>query len=86
MEATNLTKTVLTEREREREIIRVYDKKELSRDNLLFVATHYGIERPWIDSRFGARFSPPSRTVLGPTQPLVGLVSDLFPRGKAVEA
>jgi len=35
------------------------------------IATGYGLDGPGIESRWGARFSPPVQTGPGPTQPLV---------------
>ena len=38
------------------------------------IATHYGLDGPWIESRRGRDFPHPSRPALGPTQPPVQLV------------
>jgi hypothetical protein len=50
------------------------------------IATRYGLDVPGIESRRGRDFPQPSRTALGPTQPPIQWVSDLFPGGKAAWA
>ena len=40
-------------------------------------AIRYGLDGPGIESRWGARFSAPFQTVLGPTQPPVRWVTGL---------
>jgi hypothetical protein len=50
------------------------------------MATHYGLDGPGIESRWGRYFPHPSRLALGPTQPPVQFVRGLFPGGKAAEA
>ena len=60
--------------------------KLVGRDSSVDIATHYGLDGPRIESRWGARFAHPSRPALGPTQPPVQWVSGLFPGGKAGRA
>jgi hypothetical protein len=41
----------------------------VGRDSVVSIATHYGLDGPGIESRWGRDFSQPSRPALGPTQP-----------------
>jgi hypothetical protein len=58
----------------------------LGRDSAVGIATRYGLDGPGIESRWGRDFSQPSRHALGPTQPPIQWVPDLFPGGKAAGA
>jgi len=49
-------------------------------------ATRYGLDGPGIESRWLRDFPHPSRPVLGPTQPSIQWVPDLFTGGMAVGA
>jgi hypothetical protein len=55
----------------------------VGRDSSVGIATRYGLDCPEIESRWGRDFSHPSRPALGPTQPSIQWVPDLFPGGKA---
>jgi hypothetical protein len=56
------------------------------RDSVVSIATHYGLDGPGIESRWGRDFPHPSRPALGPTQPPIQWVPGLFPGGKAARA
>ena len=43
----------------------------MGRDSSVGIATHYGLDGPGIESRWGRDFPHPSRPALGPTQPPV---------------
>ena len=47
------------------------------------IATHYGLEGPGIESRWGTKFSAPFQTGPGPTQLPIQWVTALFPESKA---
>jgi hypothetical protein len=58
----------------------------VGRDSSVGIATRYGLDGPAIESRWGARFSAPVQTGLGPTQPPMQWVPGFFPGGKAAGA
>ena len=58
----------------------------MGRDSSVGIETHYGLDHPGVESRWGRDFPHPSRLVLGPTQSPVQSVSRLSPGGKAVGA
>jgi len=49
----------------------------VGRDNSFGIATHYGLDGPGIESRWGRDFPHLSRPALGPTQPPVQWVPGL---------
>lgn len=53
------------------------------------VATRYGLDGPWIESRWGISFPHPSTMNLGPTQPtmqwVLGLSSGVERKGRNVD-
>ena len=57
--------------------------KYTGRDSSVGIATRYGLDGPGIESRWGARFSPPAQT--GPVGPPSRLYNGyrVFLRGKA---
>jgi hypothetical protein len=61
-------------------------RPEVGRDSSVGIATHYGLDGPGIESRWGRDFPQPSRRALGPTQPPIQWVPGLFPGGKAAGA
>ena len=58
----------------------------MGRDSSVGIATRYGLDGPGIESRWGRDFPHPSRSALGPTQPLIQWVPGLFPVGKEAGA
>jgi len=53
------------------------------RESLVCVTTGYGLDGPWIESRWGARFFTPVQTYPGATQLPVKWVRGVFPVSKA---
>jgi hypothetical protein len=58
----------------------------MGRDNVVGIATRYGLDGPGIESRRGRDFPQPSKPALGPIQCSVKWVPGLFPGGKAAGA
>jgi hypothetical protein len=58
----------------------------VSRDSSVGIATPYGLDGRWIQTRRGRGFRHPSGPAQVPTQPPVQWVSDLFPGGKEAGA
>ena len=52
------------------------------RDSSVGIATHYRLDGPGIESRWGLGFPHPSRPALGPTQPPVIMGTESFPRAR----
>jgi hypothetical protein len=63
-----------------------YSTELTGRDSAVSIATHYGLDGPGFESRWGRDFPHPSRPALGPTQPPVQWVPGLFPGGKTAGA
>jgi len=59
---------------------------DMGRDSSVGIAIRYGLECPWIQSRWGRGFQHRSRPALGPTQPPIKWVRVLFPGSKAAGA
>ena len=55
----------------------------LGRDSSVGIATRYGLDGPGIESQWWRDFPHKSIPALGPTQPPVQWVPDVFPGGKA---
>jgi hypothetical protein len=55
-------------------------------DSSLGTATHYGLDGPGIESRWGKKFPYPSRPALKSTQPAIKWVQRVFSWGKAAGA
>ena len=56
------------------------------RDGSVGIATHYGLDGPGIESRWGARFSAPVQTGPGAHPASCTMGTGSFPGGKAVGA
>jgi hypothetical protein len=63
-------------------LIHFYQQR-VSRDSSVGTANGYGLDVPWIESRWRRDFPHPPRLALGPTQPPRHWVPVRFPRGKA---
>jgi hypothetical protein len=46
-------------------------------DSMVGIVTHYGLDGPWIESRWGRDFPHLSRPTLGPNQPPIQWVPGL---------
>jgi len=51
----------------------------MDRDSSVGIATRYGLDGPGIEYRWGARFSAPLQTAIGPAQPPIQWVPASFP-------
>ena len=58
----------------------------MGRDDVVDIATRYGLDGPGIETRWRRDFPHASRPALGPTQPTVQWVAGPFPRSKAAGA
>ena len=58
----------------------------MGRDSSVGIATRYGLDGPWIESRWGAKFSAPVHTGLGGPPSLLYNGYRVFPGGKAAGA
>ena len=58
----------------------------VGRDSVVGIATHFGLDGPGIESRWGSDFLHPSGTALADTPPPTQWVADLFAEGKAARA
>jgi len=56
----------------------MYVYEVVGQDSSVSIATHYGLDGPGIESRWGRDFPHPSRPALGPTQPSIQWVPGLF--------
>ena len=54
----------------------------MDRDSSFGIATHYGMDGPGIEYRWGRDFPQQSRPAVGPTQPPIQWVPGVFPRVK----
>jgi hypothetical protein len=54
----------------------------VGRENLVFIATRYGLDGPGIESRWWRDIQHPSRPDMRPTQPPIQWVPGPFPGGK----
>ena len=61
-------------------IIRTYHTVYVGRDSSVGMATRYGLDGPWIESRCGRHFPHVSRPAVRPTQPPIQGVPDLSRR------
>ena len=58
----------------------------VNRDNVVGIATRYGLDGPGIESRWRQDFPHPSTPALGHTQTSIHWVPVIFPGGKAAGA